>query len=88
MNAVYAPINVNLRGGGGGGKGWGFELEAFFWSNALAMPGTSYLVKTLLQLREEVRHVSLKVTTLSLKCCWYYKQAHQFCQKSNRMQSF
>ena len=37
MNAVYAPINVNLRGGrGGGGKGWGFELEAFVWSNALS----------------------------------------------------
>ena len=40
MNTIYAPINVNLRGGGGGwgrgSKGWGFELEAFVWSNALS----------------------------------------------------
>ena len=34
-NAIYAPINVNLKGRGGGRKGWEFELEAFFWSNAL-----------------------------------------------------
>ena len=36
MNTIYVPINVNLRGGGGGSKGWGFELEAFVWSNALS----------------------------------------------------
>ena len=86
MNAIHAPINVYLRGGGGG-KGWGFELEEFFWVKC-PTPGTSYLVKTPLRLREEVRYVSLKVTSLSLKCCWYYEQAHQFFQKSNRMQSF
>ena len=34
MNAIYAPINVNLRGAG---EGWGFELEAFFWSNTLPL---------------------------------------------------
>ena len=50
MNAIYAPINVYLRGGWGGGEGWGFELEAFFLVKC-PTPGTSYLVKTPLQLK-------------------------------------
>ena len=48
-----APINVNFElgvGGGGFGKGWGFDLKAFFWSNAR---GTSYLVE-----REQIPHPS------------------------------
>ena len=74
MNAINAPINVNLRGGR-----LGIWTRSIFWVK-YPTPGTSYLVKTPLQLSQKVRLVSLKVATLSLKCCWYYKQAHQFCQ--------
>ena len=35
MNAIYAPINVYLRGGWGGGEAGDLNSKHFFWSNAL-----------------------------------------------------
>ena len=70
-----APNNVNLEGGRPG-KGRRFGLEAFFF-RANALP---------LQLRLEVKCVSLKVATYqhlektssALKCCLYIKRLTSF----------